>query len=295
MEKIDKKSSVVNDKNQLISYSIGEEVDTILGLQNNEKNYNVILCNKQLIDLFLSGKKGEQFRINALSIIYNFLTKRPEYSKLILNSSNENVLADLQKRFDILVEWYKSVIISLEKYFDNESGFYTDSNPGWFSIKQKKEKIDGVNYKLYTTFPVKQYSFISKLIDLSLKLDELSRTNNDFISIKIPKNLLGFLTHSDSLVIHFKNKNNRFEIEKILNEWISSNMLIEENRNLGRTKFAIDSKDKLSFSELISKNISNWLSENYGKYDNKLLVDLAIKYTIEAGQNVPKINGEKLD
>jgi hypothetical protein len=60
----------------------------------------------------------------------------------------------------------------------------------------------------------------------------------------------------------------------------------EESRNLWRTKFAMDSKET-SFSNLVALNIEKWLGENFWKYDNKVLVDLAVKYAIEQSQKVP--------
>ena len=97
-------------------------------------------------------------------------------------------------------------------------------------------------------------------------------------------NNLWFLSNSDSLVIHFKNIDNKITLETILKNWMINNWITEEKRNLGRAKFAIDSVDD-SFTGLISKNIEKWILDNIWKYDNKLISKLAIEYLIKHSQD----------
>lgn len=289
MLKIDNNKPTVNEKKEPTSYSIRDEVDSILWL-----NENVVLCTK-LLSKLLSESKWWKLKWWAGSIIYDLLVNRPEYAKLKLENQDNDLLINLKNKLESQIIWYKDTIMNLTIFADKESNLKTDSNPAWFSVKSNKEVVDKrINYKMYLTIPVKEYNFIQYLLDLSKKLDDLATLTNDNISLKVPYNLLWFLTHSDSIVIHFKNKDNKEYIEQILNEWMTDNSISEEKRNLWRTKFAIDSENT-SFSNLVSENIEKWLNENYWKYDDKILVDLAIKYAIEAGQRVPSINGESID
>ncbi|MDP2090145.1 MAG: hypothetical protein Q8K30_00980 [Candidatus Gracilibacteria bacterium] len=297
MNNINNFTSPVNNKNESTSYSIGDEVDSILGLKKDDNvlekylnNQNVVLCKRELSNL-LNSSNGLILKNGVSEIISNLLTNRPEYSKIKLESSDENFLINLKQKIELQSIWYKSTIDRLEAEVVKIADLEIATNPGWFSIKQKSEsKEKKANYKLYLTIPVKEYSFVSNLLDLSQKLAILGNETNDNISIKVAYNMLGFVTHSDSIVVHFKNLDNKTKIEKILSDWMSYYSINEESRNLGRTKFAADSKDT-SYSNIIATNIENWLKQHYGKYDNKLLVDLAIKYAIESGQKVPKING----
>jgi hypothetical protein len=74
---------------------------------------------------------------------------------------------------------------------ENDNDLISASDPAWFSIKQKKEKSEKkISYKLYTSIPVKEYNFIQYLFDLAKKLNSLSISTDDKISVKIPYNLL---------------------------------------------------------------------------------------------------------
>lgn len=297
MNNINNFTSPVNNKNESTSYSIWDEVDSILWLKKDDNvlekylnNQNVVLCKRELSNL-LNSSNWLILKNWVSEIISNLLTNRPEYSKIKLESSDENFLINLKQKIELQSIWYKSTIDRLEAEVVKIADLEIATNPGWFSIKQKSEsKEKKANYKLYLTIPVKEYSFVSNLLDLSQKLAILWNETNDNISIKVAYNMLWFVTHSDSIVVHFKNLDNKTKIEKILSDWMSYYSINEESRNLWRTKFAADSKDT-SYSNIIATNIENWLKQHYWKYDNKLLVDLAIKYAIESGQKVPKING----
>lgn len=285
MLKINNNKSTVNEKKESISYSIRDEIDSILWL-----NENVALC-KKLLSKLLSESKWWKLKWWADGIIYDLLVNRPEYAKLKLENQDNDLLINLKNKLESQIIWYKDIIMNLTIFANRENNLKTDSNPAWFSIKSRNiENEKSLNYKMYLTIPVKEYSFIKYLLELSKKLDNLAIQTSDNISLKVPYNLLWFLTHNDSIVIHFKNINNMEDIEQILNEWMKNNSINEEKRNLWRTKFAIDSENT-SFSNLVAENISKWLKDNYWKYDDKVLVDLAVKYAIEAGQRAPKING----
>ncbi len=301
MNTINKTTSPVNNINESTSYSIWAEVDSILWLNNWENvldkyknNSNIILAKKEFWAL-LNNSAKENLKQWVKSIILDLLTNRPEFSKTKLEKKDDNFLIDLKNKTEAQSNWYSSTRDKLALEVDNINYLNTESNPAWFSIKQKNESNKKLtNYKLYLTIPVNEYSFIQHLLDLSNDLHILCNNTNDNISLKVANNLLWFLTHSDSLVIHFKNKENKENIEDILNKWMDLYFIDEEFRNLWRTKFAADSSDS-SFSEIISDNISDWFMKHYWKYDDKVLIDLAIKYAIEAWQKAPKINGESIE
>ncbi|MDP2396303.1 MAG: hypothetical protein Q8S84_01350 [bacterium] len=88
-----------------------------------------------------------------------------------MESSDENFLINLKQKIELQSIWYKSTIDRLEAEVVKIADLEIATNPGWFSIKQKSEsKEKKANYKLYLTIPVKEYSFVSNLLDLSQKL-----------------------------------------------------------------------------------------------------------------------------
>lgn len=115
---------------------------------------------------------------------------------------------------------------------------------------------------------------------------QLALESDDIIQVKIPESLSGFISHNDSMVVHFKKKENGDKILGILNSWMQANSIHESPREMGRTKIAADSKDT-SFSDLVAKNIASWLEQNTGKYGSSLLASEAVKHAIEQSQKSP--------
>ncbi len=237
-------------------------------------------------------KRLEEWNIDWLwQIIMEMITTRPEFVKEKYWTKDDDFLVNLKNQISNQVDYYKKVIQSLEKQCKKDQILETADNPAWFSLKTKNqsESKDKMNYKIYETIPIKNYDYVSKIYQLWLMLDKLSKESKDKISLKVPHNMLWFLSHSDSIVIHFKNIDNKNKIEEILEEWKSKNAIHEEPRHLWRTKFAADSENS-SFSQLVSDNIEKWIWENYQKYDNELIADLAIEYAIKQSQTPPKID-----
>lgn len=226
------------------------------------------------------------------NIIKDILTTRPEYLESKINSNNwENFLIDLKDKFSNQIKYYNDLIDLIEKKVKSDNKVITSDNPAWFSIKSinNKDIKNNINYKIYTTIPFKQYTYIKNFYQLWLLLNDLAISTNDNISVKIPKTLLWFLSHSDSIVIHFKNQENKTKIEEILKIWLTNNWLNEEERNLWRTKFAADPKNEKweSFSTIIWNHIEKWIIDNYKKYDNSILAKEAIKHAIELSKKPP--------
>ncbi|NDK08425.1 hypothetical protein EOM39_04220 [Candidatus Gracilibacteria bacterium] len=266
----------VNETKQGVSYLI-----------NNDflNSINFKFAKSRLIELISKGK------LNGISqILMEMLTTRPEFLIERESSNDPDFLINLRKTVKKQSNYYKSVLEKVSSVSEEEGILEIVDNPAWFSLKTKinGNNITGLNYKIYLTIPIKGYEYVSKIYQLAKRINELANETNDKISLKVPNSMLGFLSHSDSLVIHFKNKDNKERIEMILEEWKNSNLIKEQKRNLGRTKFAVDSNDS-SFSQLVSNNIEKWFLEHYGKYENEVLIDLTLKYAIEQSQKLPKI------
>lgn len=223
------------------------------------------------------------------SLLMEFLISRPEFIQEKYWKDDPNFLLNLQQRFKPQSDYYKRAITEIEAQSKKDWVLEVADNPAWFSLKTKNylSEQNWLNFKIYLTIPTQWYDFISKIYQLWIMLNNLAKESWDKISLKVPSSILWFLSHSDSLVIHFKNSDNKEKIESILEEWKNINWVIEENRNLWRTKFAWDSSTN-SFSGLVSNNIEKWILENYWKYDNELLSSLAMEYAIKQSQVPPK-------
>lgn len=266
----------VNETKQWVSYLI-----------NNDflNSINFKFAKSRLIELI------SKWKLNWISqILMEMLTTRPEFLIERESSNDPDFLINLRKTVKKQSNYYKSVLEKVSSVSEEEWILEIVDNPAWFSLKTKINwnNITWLNYKIYLTIPIKWYEYVSKIYQLAKRINELANETNDKISLKVPNSMLWFLSHSDSLVIHFKNKDNKERIEMILEEWKNSNLIKEQKRNLWRTKFAVDSNDS-SFSQLVSNNIEKWFLEHYWKYENEVLIDLTLKYAIEQSQKLPKI------
>jgi len=288
----------IDDENTKLLFKLQQSNDASLNTLSWVKDsiWNIIDPNYFNSTNFIIGKKILKEKLQywntswIASILMEILTTRPEFLVEKYKTDNSNFLLDLQQKVKPQSDYYKNVISETEKQTKNAWVLEVADNPAWFSLKTKSHSnnLNWLNYKLYLTIPIEWYEYVSKVYQLAKKINELANETNDKISLKVPNSILWFLSHSDSLVIHFKNKDNKEKIEMILEEWKKSNWIKEENRNLWRTKFAVDSNDS-SFSQLVANNIEKWFLEHYWKYDNNVLIELALKYAIEQSQKVPKI------
>lgn len=254
-------------------------------LNSNQLNSPNFIIWKRLLK-----EKLQSWNIAWIStLLMDILTFRPEFFEEKYWNNEANFLLDLKQRVKLQSDYYKKVIDKIEKQSEKDWILTTADNPAWFSLKTKNyfNQQNWLNFKLYLTIPIKWYDFISKIYQLWIMLNDLAQQSWDKLSLKIPSSILWFLSHSDSLVIHFKNIENKEKIEKILEEWRNKNWIVEESRNLWRTKFAWDPIDN-SFSGLIANNIEKWILENYWKYDNELIANLAMEHTIKQSQTPPK-------
>jgi hypothetical protein len=198
-------------------------------------------------------------------------------------------LAEVMKPLKEQQDWYRDVKDKIEKAIDAGGKFKWDSNSGWFGIntRPEAEKKKGNNMKVYVTIPVAEYNFVQHILSLANDLREVAEETDDNISVKIPESMTVFLAHNDSIVIHFKERDNVEKIQSALSRWMSKYEITEAPRELGRTKVAVDPKGGGSFTKIIANHIADWLDENSGKYNNEILAELAVKHAIEQSQKSP--------
>jgi len=261
-------------------------------VENYKDLPNVKLCEKQIKSLLENNQGVSDFSDRAKRMIYEMLTRRSEFVQNTEGAGKDVV--DLMQNLKPQIEWYRNTREALEKSIDASGEFKWDSNPGWFGINTRPEvaKREGINIKAYTTIPSTEYAFIQHIPKLAKELRQLALESDDVIQVKIPESLSGFMSHNDSIVVHFKKQENSDKILGILNAWMQASNIHESPREMGRTKIAADSKDT-SFSDLVAKNIASWLEQNVGKYDNSLLASEAVKHAIEQSQKSPILKNKK--
>ena len=285
------------NKNDLLEISLPKKQNGLLIAWVQTKNAVSNILNPAYLNSpnFIIGKKLLREKLKSWniawisSLLMEILTFRSEFLEEKYWKDNPNFLFNLQQRVKPQSDYYKKAINEIEKQNQKDWILVAKDNPAWFSLKtQNYSNIPNwLNYKIYLTIPINCYDFISKFYQLWLKFDELAKTTWDKISLKAPRSMLWFLSHSDSIVVHFKNPDNKDVIERMLNKWKKENWIIEEERNLWRKKFAWDSSNN-SFTDLVSENIAKWILENYWKYDAGIIADLAIEYAIKQSQTPPK-------
>jgi len=251
--------------------------------ENYEDLPNVILAKQKLKKILEDNKNNSNMATQAETILYEMLTRRSEFISST-DGAGKNA-ADLLQDNKTQVEWYRNTRANIEQMLNQGSEFKWDSNPGWFGINTRPEeaKRESTNIKAYVTIPSGEYPFIQHLPQLAQELRQLSLETDDIIQVKVPESFSAFFAHNDSIVVHFKNKDNANRILEILNTWMQSNDIHEAPREMGRTKIAADSKDK-SFSSLVASNIASWLEQNAGKYDSNILINEAVKHSIRQSQ-----------
>lgn len=258
-------------------------------LPNIQEGYNALLQKLNLPNQSWDAMK---------QLIYDMITERSEYVKLKKEVQGDLTL--LRERFKNEIYEYQKEILKFNtppEKMDEETKeflktFEWESNPAWFGIETRPEagKREEINYKVYATIPMEELGAVQNIKDLAVELRKLALESDDIIAVKIANSFMGHLRRNDSIVVHFKNKENADKIQIILKTWMIRHNIKEEPREMNRIKVSADSKEKgASFSDLVAKNISEWLKQNYGKYDNNLLAILAVNYAIKQSQTAPKI------
>ncbi|KKR07719.1 MAG: hypothetical protein UT32_C0007G0007 [Parcubacteria group bacterium GW2011_GWC2_39_14] len=247
---------------------------------------NVQLYIEKLENLLKEHPEAEVFVKRAKSMIYDMLTRRSEFIK---NTEGAGLnVAELMEAYQPQMAWYKETKGRLVDTINASKEFKWESNPGWFGVNTRPEepRREEVSLKVYATIPITEYAFLQHIPELMSELRQLSIESDDVAHIKFPESLTGFISNNDSIVIHFKKKENVEKIQKLLDTWMKAHGIHEEPREMGRTKVGADPKGS-SFSDILSKTIAEWLEQNAGKYDNALLAREAAKHAIEQSQKKP--------
>lgn len=252
---------------------------------------NVQHYKAELISRLTRERDDPDLRSRLKSVLYNMLTRRPEYVEAAEHAGGEDVynLQMLQARGADRA-WYRQTIDRIGDAVRSQSMTW-DSNPAWFGINTRPEAIqrEGIlNKKIYATIPSGHHQFIEKLPALAVKLRELAVANDDDIKVKVPGSLSGFLSHNDSIVIHFKNEQNAEHIQKTLDVWMHEHAIQVASRAMGRTTLAADSADS-SFSDIVAQAGADMIIEKLGSQtDVEALADEAITHVIAQSQVPPK-------
>lgn len=263
------------------------ETDPRNGMESVRKLANVRLCEDNLKKLLETGRESVNFEEDARDMLYEMLTQRSEF---VAGTSAKGVDADtLMENFAPQETWYASAREMLEKDVDASEGEFTrGGNSDWFGINVRPEsgRREGISVKAYTTISTSDYTSVGKVMELAQNLRELAIRIDDAMQVKIPATLREFLRRNDSIVVHFKKKENGPAVLEIVDEWMRSNGIRQEAREMGRTRIAADSNNS-SFSDLVARNIAGWLRDNLGKYDDALLASEAVRHAIEQSRKSP--------
>lgn len=272
-----------NSSSKPISEIGGEKYKDLANVKKAEKN------------LLQSLNTGNPDWRGINSTLYSLLTTRSEFTEML--EANGNDATAIVEKFKAQLEQYKADKETIKKQMEGDSNYKFDDTGAWLGIDTRPEAPESsdVSIKAYATLPMGQTEFIKHLPDLAGRLRQLAIDSDDSIKVKVPSGA-GVLSRNDTVVVHFKKGENAEQVQKILGEWMGKNGISEEEREMGRAKIAADPKElnpydgkKMSFSDLVAVEITKWIQQNYGKYDNETLVSLASKYAIERSQKPPEI------
>jgi len=273
---------------------IAQKISEILA-QDFSQSPSVRYAKKELFEVIENTQKWVPPK-NVGSIIYTMLTTRDEFTALSESADNDLFLVDYLQKVQAQNAYYSATIEEIKRLCDDTSGIEYGENPAWLSLNSqyRDESQEKVNFKQYLSIDARGFDAVSKIFALAVKLSALAKDSQDSIKVKIPSSLLGFLSHNDSVVIHFKAHKNKAPIEQILNEWVQTQKIQKIPRPFGRASFSIDPASG-SVSELISQQIETRFEEQFGNYPNEALIDATIAYAIDLAQKVPLLNGVSID
>lgn len=238
---------------------------------------NVVRAKKELITALSSEVKDDE---EIYRIIYRMLTRRSQYQKFI----DENGENSLMESFQAERKSYGEMVKLLEEAQD---GLEIDFHQYWTRIYLRPEGMDAANYyKVYLTLPLENFEFVKHIQDLAKQLKTLAVETDDVIAVKFPSTYLQFFERNDSIVVHFKKAENALEIQNIINKWLDENEITEEEREMGRTKLAIDQVNK-SFSQWVTKRAIDLSKDIYVGETTEQLANKVINFAIEESQLAP--------
>lgn len=283
------------EESQSLTNQIHEIEKTKAESSKSYKEYTKIdNCKNDLHKIFRKKISKEQCIWEFSAVIMDMLTSRESYNHIINSSWSD--LIKLKNKYKAQNDRYNKAIESTQNRV-KENKMDRESNPAWYWIVTTPEiKTEWINYKSYTTIPIQNYNYIASILNLANRLRTIWLESNDTISVKIPNNFIWFLKHNDSIVIHFKKKENVEHIRNSIFERSNQNNIPVGDRELWRTTFAADGKsnnwEKKSFSSLISNNIAVWMYDmiQTKKYTEENIIEQWIHTAIQQSSKPPKID-----
>lgn len=184
-----------------------------------------------------------------------------EYDRKVKEIENLNSVEEIRK-YDVNAFWSK-IKSELELMAPKVGWVANTESPEWFQLEKVGRKSDKNknSYKIYLTFNKFDHKgkLSSFLYENYMKLPKflrlLSEENfNGEISFKIGNNFLKSLRHKDSVVIHFKNIEDKDKINSVISA-VEFDLVSRES--VGRTDLGMDIYDqatgkKMSDSQVVA-------------------------------------------
>lgn len=187
-------------------------------------------------------------------------------------------------------------------------GLKVNNDIAWFSIysenplAKKKERLSKnfgnetksveISYKEYFTLQIPQGNteralgtierLQRSLPSIAHDLASLAESENDQIKMKVPGNLQTFITHPDSIVIHYRDQGLSRKIRELVNTKLQEAGLSSFRDNRTESGFDMDSKDELysgSHSSLMASVVADRVIQNIKQ--NPHLADASVQNFIE--------------
>ena len=184
-----------------------------------------------------------------------------EYDRKVKEIENLNSVEEI-KKYDVNAFWLK-IKSELELMAPKVGWVANTESPEWFQLEKVGRKSDKNknSYKIYLTFNKfdQKGKLSSFLYENYMKLPKflrlLSEENfNGEVSFKVGNNFLKSLRHKDSVVIHFKNFEDKDKINSVISA-VEFDLVSRES--VGRTDLGMDIYDqatdkKMSDSQLVA-------------------------------------------
>ena len=230
----------------------------------NESNYVASITD--VIKQYLQGS----IQINVVS--------SKAYDFFVQNTEGWNTFNQANKADPKWQQWRKVWADALKQITTTLSASWEyESNPGWtgWTIKNRNsDKIDSKTFKRYVSINEKQIvEFLKGLVPLSKLLIQIP--TNSQIAFKVSTGFWGFITHRDSLVIHFYDPQIKEQIDQAINQWISQTglQLKDRSKMAGASERGVDA-NKQSDTQILAQRFARVIEHNkqtLSQYDNNKL------------------------
>lgn len=234
-------------------------------------------------------KEGKEERVvneeEIAAKIYNYLTRRKTVDELhVLDKkfSPEKHQTYIQSVEDTMRELIKDGTFKMKGKSSGSPWSHV-----WYENKfamqtknlrvSEQESVDVMPKQYFTFVPVlrtiegvsgEMNAFIKIIPELINELRLLGLNNTDEIELKVPNNILFFISHPDSMVVHFRNERIADDVRRIVQEVCARHGIAIARKGRAETGFDFrSSKGKYahlsgSHSELIAKAIAKNISRD---------------------------------